>query len=149
MSEEQIIDKTKLPIKTKIAMWWLTVWSVAALVAFIIVIIIDATGDCWTDSCFSARAAIVITIPASLVIEILILLPVVFLGMKRAWSWPVSIGLVSVYATATIIWILSDLSTALEIFLAPGIIMLVTLILLILDRKNYFQMVRQRELKKR
>jgi len=151
LSEEQKVTtaKAKLPTKTKIAMWWLTVWSVAALVALIIVILIDATGDCWTESCGSARAAIMITIPASLVIEILILLPVVFLGMKRTWSWPVSIGLVSVYATAAIIYGLSDPpSPVLEILLALGIMMLIPLILIILDRKNYFKMLRQRELEK-
>jgi hypothetical protein len=42
---------------------------------------------------------------------------------------------------------LTDAETALFSSI-PGIILLVPLILIILDRKNYFEMLRQRELEK-
>jgi Na+/alanine symporter len=62
--------------------------------------------------------------------------------MKKAWSWAIAVVLLSIYVTGDIVWLLSDLSNA--GLLAPGIVMLVPLALIILDRKNYLNMIRQR-----
>ncbi|MFA5055062.1 MAG: hypothetical protein WC562_02670 [Dehalococcoidia bacterium] len=152
MSEGQSATpvKVKLPVKTKIAIWWLIVGSLAALVALITILVINATGDCWTEQCGAARAFIVIFIPAGIAIELLILLPVFILGEKNAWSWRISTGLISVYATVAIICGFSDPpSVFFNILLGLGIMMLVPLFLLILDRKNYSKVVRQQELEKK
>jgi|GEM_PF-5105716 len=143
MQIKEPIMRTKLPFKTKIAVWWLAVCGVAVVLILIIGILTAVEGSYGA----AFNLALIIMIPAIVVMTILIVLPIIALRMKRTWSWVVAVVLLSVYVTGDIIWLLSDLSNA--DLLAPGVIMFVPLLLIILDRRSYFEMVRQRELDKK
>lgn len=143
MQIKEPIMKIKLPLKTKIAAWWLAVCGMAVVLILIIGILTAVEGSYGA----AFNLALIIMIPAIVVMTILIVLPIIALRMKRTWSWVVAVGLLSVYVTGDIIWLLSDLSNA--DLLAPGIIMFVPLLLIMLDRRSYFEMVRQRELDKK
>ena len=143
MQIEEPIMKIKLPLKTKIAVWWLAVCGMAVVLILIIGILTAVEGSYGA----AFNLALIIMIPAIVVMTILIVLPIIALRMKRTWSWVVAVVLLSVYVTGDIVWLLSDLSNA--DLLAPGIIMFVPLLLIILDRRSYFEMVRQRELDKK
>lgn len=140
MQIKEPIMKIKLPLKTKIAVWWLAVCGMAVVLILIIGILTAVEGSYGA----AFNLALIIMIPAIVVMTTLIVLPIIALHMKRKWSWLVAVVLLSVYVTGDIIWLLSDLSNA--DLLAPGIIMFVPLLLIILDRRSYFEMVRQREL---
>jgi len=144
MSEEQKIDKTKLPTKTKIAVWWLAAWTLAAIPVMAIVgAIFFASGP--LEGTAAGGWAVMFCILALMVAEILVFLPVIFLSMKRTWSLPVSGTMLVVYVALNIIWVFSHLTDAMNALLSfiPGIILLVPLVLIIVDRKNYFEMLRQ------
>jgi hypothetical protein len=143
LSEEQKANRSEvsLPTKTKIAVWWLALCGMAVVLILIIGILTAVEGS----NGAAYNLALIILIPAIIVIAILIILPLISLRMKKSWSWAVAVVLLSIYVTGDIIWLLSDLSNA--GLLAPGIVMLVPLALIILDRKNYSKIVRRRELK--
>ncbi|MFA5055055.1 MAG: hypothetical protein WC562_02635 [Dehalococcoidia bacterium] len=142
MQIKEPIMKIKLPLKTKIAVWWLAVCGMAVVLILIIGILTAVEGSYGA----AFNLALIIMIPAIVVMTILIVLPIIALRMKSKWSWIVAVVLLSVYVTGDIVWLLSDLSNA--DLLAPGIIMLVPLLLIILDRRSYFEMVRQWKLEK-
>ena len=149
MSEEQraTIAKAKLPIKTRIAVWWFAAWALAAIPGMLIGLNQYNLGPLAGTAAYGW--GIMFMILAFIVAEILVFLPVIFLGMKRTWSWPLAVALLCVYITIDIVWVLSHLMIVQLLSLIPGIILLVPLILIILDRKNYFKIAHQLELEKK
>jgi hypothetical protein len=164
MNEEQKVNNEKagLPLKTKIAMWWLSILGVAAIIALIIGMIIAAEDLPYQSYSAGWATALLFILPAIIVIEILIFLPVIFLGKKKGRSWAFAVGLMSVYIIATFIYIIWAVGACLAVntdhvnyfgqLLSPGIavlvVMFVPLFLTIFDKKKYSEIVRQRELTK-
>ena len=145
------MPKAKLPIKTKVAVWWLIVVGVALIIFLLI----------WSSYSFY------FAFNAGRLQQAVIIALVLFIGSifyfasgfflliigKRAWI--VVVTLLSIIAICPIgIYLYLSIDAAnyseIPIILLPwALIYLTPLVLLILDRKNYFAMVHQRELEKK
>ena len=145
MSEEQKIDKTKLPTKTKIAVWWIRIFSIGIVISCIAQVLL-----CFTDpTLFDSAIYALVFLP----IWILFLLPSILLPRKRRWCWIISIIILSLeilIILAVCIFGAIHYRYSYYLELIPIVIFyLVPFILIILDRKNYFEMHRQQELEKK
>jgi hypothetical protein len=139
MNEEQKtnIDKARFPLKTKIAIVWLV------LSGIIIVIGPQLALVGFTD--YQERdqgmfMALVVGVP----IAFLLILPCIFLLLRKKWAPISAVILLSFYALASFF-------ASVFFFVAEyGIIVLsvisVPLVLIIVDRENYLEMVCQRQL---
>jgi hypothetical protein len=143
------MKKVKLPIKTEIAAWWLIVVGLIGTIATIAAICIYCRGcDEWCIGCV-LWAAIVF------VIGLLYFLSGMFLARRTMGAWAATILILIIELAAFAYYY----GTSFESIFSPSpsrypytpifFIFLIPLILLILDRKNYFEMVRQRELEKK
>lgn len=152
------MNKAKLPTKTKIAVWWLIIIG-AALIIFLLL---------WSSYSFyfahnAGRLQQAIVIAVVLFIgSIFYFASGFFLLMKGKRAWIVVVTLLSIIAICPIgIYLYESIDFAkysedaanyseIPILLLPwALIYLTPLIIVILDRKNYFEMVRQRELEKK
>jgi hypothetical protein len=144
LSEEQKIDKTKLPTKTKIALGWIYIISIAIVIAALVVLISvsnfeDAQGP-----------VLFVTVCIAFPIWLLFLLPGILLPLKKRWSWITSIIIVSLEITGILggcVYLATNVSVYLLQWSFFTIILFIPLILLVIDRKNYFEMLRQWVLK--
>jgi hypothetical protein len=146
------MTKAKLPTKTKIAVWWIRI--IAALVAIggLIVLFVSLTTAAPVVKEEGTGTFFFVVVVIVLPIWLLFLLPSIFLASKKPWGWTTSIIMLSLE-------ILGSLGVCIYFATTDGlyylqytpaiIILLVPLILIIIDRKNYFEMVRQRELEKK
>jgi lysylphosphatidylglycerol synthetase-like protein (DUF2156 family) len=141
MNEKQKVNiaKTKLPIKTKIAVWWLILLGVAVIIGAILFLPLTTDFE---------------HIPASdylisIAIGLLCIVPGIILNAKTRAAWISAIVLFMSFIGLSIsfIWYV-DSSSFINIFLTC-MITIIPLILLILDRNNYLKMVHQRELAKK
>ena len=140
MSEEQKATIVKLPTKTKIAVWWIYIISIAiAIAAFVVLILVsnfeDAQGPVWF-----------VTVCIAFPIWLLLLIPGLLLPLKKRWCWTTSISVLSLEIICIIGGCIYLAETKGVYFLEWSfftIILFVPLILIILDRKNYFEMLRQ------
>jgi hypothetical protein len=132
---KQHSDEVSLPIKTKIAIWCIVI-----------------IGSLWTVSAFTYLGVIEhgpvlgydsLILLAVLVIDELYFLSAIFLSMKRAWSWWLAAFLLSALLVFCILNCVS-FATILYIFLIPILGCFVSLILIALDIKNYWAMVKYR-----
>ena len=128
---EQTIQKPSLPIKTKIAAWWMIIISVIL-------------------GCVGLRIAIqgylhslyggVLLLPVGLGIffmgGLLIFLPGLFLLKRKVDSWWVSVMILGIASTLSIFLVLTGF-TLLE--LCCSSMFLIPFILLLLDRKNFWK----------
>jgi len=138
------MTKAKLPIKTKIAVWWVFVVGIIATIVLI------SAVPAFTDWSYPIDTLLYL-IPV--VTGLLFISPSILLCFKTRLVWISSIVILSVEVllgvTATG-YVTLECSTPCFDLLLPPICYLLTLlipfILIILDRKNYFEMVRQREL---
>jgi hypothetical protein len=142
------MSKAKLPIKTLITVLWLiamgvilTTWHLVAL--FVL-------------SLYSLDAGPVNERGNNLVFilllgSILYIISGIFLSRRSKRAWIVAVTVLSIVTICSIGIYLYYLSPSGYSYYSaiPIIAYLVPLILLILDRKNYFEMVRQRELEKK
>lgn len=122
MNENQKVNtpKAKLPRKTRIAIWWLFAVVIVGTIA--IVISSQATTDWWVLSLICIAHGLCY------------ILPVILICMKNRTAWIAAVVILSI---ALYFWLVFIFITA------------VPFILIILDRKNYFEMVRLRELEKK
>ena len=138
------MNKAKLPIKTKIAVWWIRILSIVSFISCAGFIIFCFTNPDFFNGAFYA----LVFLP----IWILFLLPSVLLPRKRQWCWKTSLTvlcleIIIILAVCIVGYIHYRYSYIVQ--LMPIVIFyLVPFILIILDRKNYFEMVRQRKLEK-
>ena len=145
MSEEQKINKIKLPTKTRIAVWWIRIFSIVIVISCAAYILF-----CFTDPTFFDSAIYALVF---LPIWILFLLPSILLPRKRRWCWTTSIivlclEIIIILAVCIFGAIHYRYTYYLEL-ISIVIFYLVPFALIILDRKNYFEMIRQRKLKKK
>jgi hypothetical protein len=141
------MTKTKLPTKTKIAVWWTFIVGLAcvALTAFFL--------GCSPEP--ESKNSLWIGIAVAL----LYIFPCALLYMKNKLAWKFAIAITSL---ELIIWLIYLIICAVDNYKAkrpifsdisfliyPILLIIIPLILLILDRKNYFEMARQRELEKK
>ena len=138
--------KTKFPIKTKIAVLWLFV-AVAAM-TFLVMSNLSAMMD-WSPIKPAGYLLVV-------AVGLLFISPSILLCFKNKVVWISSIMILSVEVllgiTATGYVTLECSSSCFDLLLLPIcyiIILIIPLVLIILDRKNYFEMVRQREFEKK
>ena len=138
------MTEDKLPIKTKIAMWWIFVLGVAVFIV-----------PLFSLSSFSDQAERDMTfLPLLLItlgIAFLYSLSGIFLMIRKIWAWNVAIAVLTIELLSLFIY--THVQINLDTFGSPilfiaNILLLIPFILIILDRKNYFEMVRQRELEK-
>lgn len=141
------MNKTKLPTKTKIAVWWIFIVGVVfvALTALFL--------GCSPEP--ESRNNLWIGIA----VGFLYILPGILFYVKNKLAWISAIVIISV---DLIFWLIYLVLNAVDNYKAehpvfkditfliyPILLILIPLILLILDQKNYFEMVRQRELEKK
>jgi hypothetical protein len=131
------MNKAKLPTKTKIAMWWLFVTGIIMTIGFI------ASVPALTDWSSSINPRIYLLAVA---VGLLYISPGILLCIKRNLSWISSVVILAVEAIPFLIMTIIFVN---PIPIAGIVVVLIPLILIILDRKNYFAMVRQRELEKK
>jgi hypothetical protein len=145
MQIKEPITKTKLPIKTKIAVCWIRISSIVIVISCAAYVLF-----CFTDPDFFSGAFYALVF---LPIWILFLLPSILLPRKRPWCWTTSIiilflEIAIILAVCIFGAIYYRYSYYLE--LIPIVVFyLVPFALIIMDRKNYFEMVRQREAEKK
>jgi hypothetical protein len=146
------MPKTKFPTKTEIAAWWIITYGIVTTIAQISFLSISPA---WSDYAeWSQRAFIYILI--LLVIGLLYILPIRFLFRRERWPWTVAVVIMSINILILIVnaWIISaiyldfDHNTVL-LFIPLWILGVVPLVLVVLDRKNYFEILRQRKLEKK
>jgi len=139
MQLKEPITKTKLPIKTKIAVWWLCILGLLLTIAII------ALLPAMTDFSYINPAANWIIIAAGLV---LFFSPAVLICLKKELTR--FFAIVILISGIGFFFVMIGINPVYGLLFSPGIlVILVPFILLILDRKNYFEMVRQRELEKK
>ena len=131
------MNKAKLPTKTNIVVWWLFVTGTIMIIGFM------ASVPALTDWSSSINPRIYLLAVA---VGLLYLIPGILLCMKRNLSWISSIIILSAEAIPFLIMTIIFMN---PIPIAGIVVVLIPLIFLILDRKNYFEMVRQRELEKK
>jgi cation transport ATPase len=159
VNEEQKMNtpKAKLPTKTKIAVWWLIVVGVALM---IFLLILSPYSFYFSFNAGQLQQAIIIAV-ILFIGSILYFASGFFLLKRSKRVWIVVVTLLSIIALCPIgIYLYESIDFAkysedatnyseIPIILLPwALIYLTPLILTILDRKNYFKMVRQRELEK-
>jgi predicted anti-sigma-YlaC factor YlaD len=149
------MPKAKLPTKTKIAVW--------LILSFAMIVIITVP----------VLSSIYVSFQSERWIQDNIVFALGFLGigsllflLKHSWAWTVAVSVIVIAmldALAGLTKLLIDYiphytyysshysyaTIMLFVFLLGFFIYLTSLILIILDRKNYFEMVRQRELEKK
>ena len=137
--------KAKLPTKTKIAAWWIFASGVAVFIV-----------PLFSLSSFSDQAERDMTFLPLLLITLCIAflysLPGIFLMVRKSWAWNVAIAILTIEVFSLFIYLHVEIN--LDMFGGPilfiaNILLLIPFILILLDRKNYFEMVRQRELEKK
>ncbi|MEA1958186.1 MAG: hypothetical protein U9N44_00715 [Chloroflexota bacterium] len=137
------LNKAKLPIKTKIAAWWLCtigiIWIVMPL----------TLSKAFSDQS-ELDKALQNLIVIGISIAILLVFPIILLYFRRKKTWALAIVTLSLELILLVVYLLVKLSEYkiydyifFSLFIAC---LLIPLILIILDRKNYFAMVRRREL---
>ena len=142
MSEEQKIDKPKLPRKTKIAVVLTIILGIFGVVVLI--------GGLLLESIISGGQDPMILF---LGLCFLYILSAILICIKNriAWIFAVVIlsGVIAFFLINRLIHIISasDYSITVTVVIA-FLVILIPLILIILDRKNYSEMLRQRELEK-
>jgi hypothetical protein len=138
------MTKTKLPRKTRIAVWWIRILSIVTFISCAAFVLF-----CFTDPDFFNGAFWALVF---LPVWILFLLPSILLPRKRWRCWTTSVIALSLEITtilAVCIFGAIHYRYSYYLELIPIVIFyLVPFALLILDRKNYFEKVRQRELEK-
>jgi len=142
------INKAKLPVKTKIAVWWiLAVGLIGTIVAVSIFLTwcTDMPDSQFASTCFLPGLAI-------LAAGILYLLPSILLIKRKSWAWTFTISELVIELALFIVFYTSPLFSCLHCrsphyeYTPILIVYFVPLILLIIDRKKYFEMVHKREL---
>jgi hypothetical protein len=156
MNEDQKVNttKAKLPIKTKFAMWWLILFGIA-LTAFYflfwgyITLLDSADGNTGNNP---DKGPLFILFLGS----IFYFLSGIFVSRKTKLSWIVGVTFLCIVAICSLgsyIYLVvyrgydHDAISQFILCLLP-LFLLLPIILIILDRKNYFEMVRQRKLDK-
>ena len=154
MSEEQraTIAKAKLPTKTKIAVWWIRIIAMLMAIGGLIVLFVSVAKAPPMVKEEGSGILFFVVVAIILPIWLLFLLPSIFLPLRKTWGWITSMTILSLE-------ILSILGVCIYCATTDGlyylqytpsiILILIPLILILLDRKNYFEMVRRRELEKR
>jgi cation transport ATPase len=125
-------DSGRLPIKTKIAVWWISVIGVAGTIA-VIVIYLVAQGP---SVSISSSSLMYLSIFAA---GIFYCLPALLLTLKRKTTW---IAALVMLAIGTL-----GLSGFYFWFIPSFIIFLVPVVLVIVDAKKYLAMVEYRTAK--
>ena len=144
MSEEQKLDKTKLPTKTLIAALWLAVMGVI-LTSWHLVLLLMSFGYSFAIGTADERRDYLLLV--LLFGSILYTLSGFFLPIRIKWAWIVAVAILCIVLICSLgidiyifckgpFWITIGLLLGSLIYLTP-------IILLILDRKNYFEMLRQ------
>ena len=133
MNEEQKVttSKAKLPTKTKIAVWWLVVFGIIVLIIAVTLYFPLDMGD-WHPYLLNHTHVLPMVI-----FGFFYMIPSLFQIIKEKWAWTVAVILLTlalIYPFGYYIRI-------------P--FLLIPLVLIIVDRKNYFEMLCQRELEKK
>jgi hypothetical protein len=147
MSEEQKVNtaKTKLPTKTKIAVWW--IFILGAVVVIVPLVSLSSFSD------YTERDMIFFPLLlTTLCVSFLYSLSGIFLMVRKTWAWNVALVVITIELLSLFIYLHVEID--LDTFGGPilfvaNILLLIPFILILLDRKNYFEMVRQRELAKK
>lgn len=125
-NNQQVSQKPSLPIKTKIAAWWIIiVWGVIIpFFIFFAVTFCDATG---LNACPSFQGPVLFIDFFLFIISFVLGINILF---RRKWAWWTSI---IIYST---LFFLTLFNSGLTFSLLPS------LILLLLDRKNFWKIAK-------
>jgi hypothetical protein len=132
------MNKTKIPSKTKIAIWWLFIVGITLTVLTI-------TALPWMTD-WSPIGPTMYLIPIAM--GLLAISPAILLLIKNQTAWTFAKVILSILLILlAIFWLCGAAITIFGNLLLLSVF--IPFLLIILDRKNYFEMVRQRELEKR
>jgi hypothetical protein len=141
MNEEQKVntDRARFPVKTKIAIVWLVISGVILVVGPQLALI-GFTDYQERDQ--GMAMALLVCVP----IAFLWILPCIFLLLRKKWAHIFAVILLSFFA-------LASFATAMFFFMFGAAIVVlpvvaVPLVLIIVDRENYLEMVRQSQVGK-
>lgn len=141
------MEKITLPIKTKIAAWWMILLGGILLVVFLLGLISFLRGDFSGGISGVFYAAFLIWILMISGPGMLLFLPGLFLLQRRKWAWKFALIILPI---GMIIWLVFGVGWAFVLTTPPvprelvpfviiDIITLGPLILVFLDRKNFWK----------
>ena len=140
--------KSRFPVITKIAIGWLFLAPIIGIPIYVVCASSDIGGSLFPEFYF-------IGIFIALV---LYWLPGIFLSARRRWCWGIAVFLLSTYVIGILIFCIGSYRHFIQFWEIEkdNVIVyascfggaLLPLFLTIIDGKNYFRMVRQRELAK-
>lgn len=158
MNEEQKLTKAKLPTKTKIAVWWLIVMGVLLTIWTFMLLSVYTLAD-FTEraDAYTGRSYNPSWLFIPMIGSIFAIYSGIFLSKKSKNAWNVAVACPFITMICSLVgwyFFLSSLPSFDSGFYIVAIVTsvlgepIVPFILVILDRKNYFEIVRQRELEK-
>ena len=146
------MNKAKLPTKTLIAFLWLITIGVL-LTSWHMIALILSFSYSWAYSlnAGSANESSANFVFILLIGSILYIISGIILSIRSKWAWIIAVSILSAINICSIGIYLYFLSSSIYSYYSviPIISYIVPLILIVFDRKNYFAMVRQRELEKK
>lgn len=129
----------KLPIKTKIAVWWIIIAGVSGAI-FSLVLGSSAQGEMALLAVFWSFVVFI----AALVY----ILPAIFLVLKRSWSWVSAFVILFIEVIVSLLGLLY-LIDMISIFAVYFFINIIPFTLVIFDSRKYWTMVEYRTATKR
>ena len=150
---QQSIQKPSLPIKTKIAAWWMIVVGGIYLLAFLWIGFGETISEVFSPGFSTAGTGGIVAFITLLFIGILFFLATIFLFLpalslfkKRRWAWKFSItilliGTISLLGFVIYLHVVHETISRYGMFFlgTPFILLLIPFILLLLDRKNFWK----------
>jgi Zn-dependent protease with chaperone function len=141
---QQITQKLSLPIKTKVAAWWMIVFAgigIILSIKFILSYLFIYFGGSWGQESGWALVAVFMGVIAFLPC-LFFLLSGIFLFKKKRWTWwfaTVILVLLIIFLFLAILKFDINITNTSAILILPLPITLLPFILLLLDRKNFFK----------
>ena len=133
----------KLPTKTKIAAWWMTILGIIGLIfsVFLIFMLIKETYD-------NAQIIIIFLLMFIFPPSLLIFFSGLVLFAKKRWAWWLSVVMIAILMIGLLayffvtegwfpdFWVIWNL-----LVLVPLVLLILPLVLLLLDRKNFWKVI--------
>jgi ABC-type siderophore export system fused ATPase/permease subunit len=146
VNEEQRVNtsKTELPIRTLIAALWLVVIGVILTTWHLVALFISFSYSLDAGTVDERGNNLVLIL---LLGSILYILSGFFLPIRSKWAWisaVITLAMVSICSIGIYLYYLS--SSVYYYSIIPIIVYVTPVVLILLDRKKYFEMIRQRQL---
>lgn len=139
-SEEPDLREVNLPLKTRIATWWISIVTVIVVIVAIVIVIQEYQKSHHEDLGLELAMYIFLILGVS----ILFLLPIMLVELRKKWSWIAAIILfiIEIYSGTGSLFMAID-------FLAIFVVLayIIPLGLIFFDRRNYWKMLDERAMR--